>query len=104
MMVMLIPTTNPVVMCSIRELNASQQIHVHQLFNRAVDCCPAYTRLGLPQLLPEILNSEIRATAGEFDQPLRNELARTSVTLAHLVESRVNFISYHHQFLLYAIY
>ena len=91
---------DPVVMCSIRKINPGEQAHIHQLFNRTVDRGAPNAWLGLSKLLPEALDGEIGATAGEFDQSVRDEFARTRVTLAYLVESRVNFICYHHPFLM----
>jgi hypothetical protein len=64
MVVVFVSTTNTIVMCSISELNAGQQSHVHQFFDRAIHRRPAYARLHLAELLPEIFHSEICAEAG----------------------------------------
>jgi len=47
MVVVLAATTDTVVMCSIRKLDPGEQSPGHQLFDRTVDCGPAYPRLGL---------------------------------------------------------
>jgi hypothetical protein len=99
MVVVLVSTTHPIVMGPISELNAGEQSHVHQFFDHTIHRRPAYAWLDLAELLPEIFHREIRATASQLDQSIRNEFARARVALAHLVESRVNFICYHHSFL-----
>jgi len=99
MVVVLVSTTHTIVMGAISELNAGEQSHVHQFFDRTIHRCPTYAWLDLAELLPEIFHREICAEAGEFDQAIRNEFARARVALAHLVESRVNFLRYHQAFL-----
>ena len=99
MVVMLFCTTHPIVMGPISELNAGEQSHVHQFFDRTIHRRPAYGWLDLAELLPEIFHREICAEVGEFDQAIRNEFAWACVALAHLAESRVNLLRYHSVFL-----
>jgi hypothetical protein len=99
MVVVLVSTTHSIVMGPICELNAGEQSHVHQFFDRTIHCRPAQAWLDLAELLPEIFHREICAEVGEFDQALRNEFAWACVALAHLVESRVNLLCYHFVFL-----
>jgi hypothetical protein len=47
MVVVFVATADTVVMCPIRKLDPGEQSHGHQLFDRTVDCSPAYPRLGL---------------------------------------------------------
>ena len=61
MVVMLVSTAYTIVMGPISKLNAGEQSHVHQFFDRTIHCRPAYSWLGLAKLLPEILNREICA-------------------------------------------
>ena len=91
--VMLASTAHAIVMGAVRKLDAGEQSPAHQCFDRTVDCRPAYTWLGLAELLPEIFHAKRRAAAFEIDQMFRNEFARARVALAHLIESRVNFLS-----------
>ena len=100
MVVVLASSTHTVMMRPVRKLDAGEQSHIYQLFDRAVYRGSPDARLGLSQLLPEAFNGEIRATAREFDQSIRNEFTGTRVTLAHLVESRVNFMCFHQSFLM----
>ena len=99
MVVVFVSTTHPIVMGPISELNAGEQSHVHQFFDRTIHCRPAYAWLDPAELLPEIFHREICAQIGEFDQAIRNEFAWACVALAHLVESRVNLLRYHQVFL-----
>jgi hypothetical protein len=45
--VVIVSTTDTVVMCPIRKLNPGKQSHIHQLFDRTVDRGSAYTWLDL---------------------------------------------------------
>ena len=99
MVVVLVSTTYTIVMGPISELNAGEQSHVHQFFDRTIHRRPAYSWLDLAELLPEIFHREICAQVGEFDQAIRNEFAWACVALAHLAESRVNLLRYHSVFL-----
>ncbi len=64
MVVVLVSTTHTIVMGPISELNAGEQSHVHQFFDRTIHRRPAYAWLDLAELLPEIFYSEICAQAG----------------------------------------
>src|SRR6185312_12094226 len=99
MVVVLVSTTHTIVMGPISELNAGEQSHLHQFFDRTIHCRPAYPWLDLAEFLPKIFHSEICAETGQFDQAIRNEFAWACVALAYLIESRVNFLHYHHAFL-----
>src|SRR5436309_8219446 len=99
MVVVLVSTTHAIVMGPISELDAGQQSHVHQFFDRTIHRRPAQAWLDLAELLPEIFHREICAQVGEFDQAIRNEFAWARVALTHLVESRVNLLRYHSVFL-----
>ena len=67
MVMVLVSPTNAVMMGPVRKLDAGQQSHIHQLLDRTVDRGSPNAWLSLSKLLPEALNCEIRATAGEFD-------------------------------------
>jgi hypothetical protein len=64
MVVVLVSTTHTIVMGPISELNAGEQSHVHQFFDRTIHCRPAYAWLDLAELLPKIFHSEICAETG----------------------------------------
>ncbi len=64
MVVVLVSTTHTIVMGPISELNAGEQSHVHQFFDRTIHRSPAYAWLDLAELLPEIFHREICAEAG----------------------------------------
>ena len=91
--VVVVSSADAVVVGPIRKLNAGKQSFRHQLFDRTVHRSSADAWLDLADLLPEFLNGEIRAAAFQLDQAIRNEFARARVALAHLIESRVNFLS-----------
>jgi hypothetical protein len=57
---------DPIVMRSIAELNTIQEAHIHQHLDRAIDRCATQTWLTLAQLLPEIINREIRSARCVF--------------------------------------
>ena len=52
MVMVLVSTTYTIVMGSIRELNAGEQSHVHQFFNRSIHRRPPYAWLICPHGLP----------------------------------------------------
>jgi hypothetical protein len=99
MVMVFVSTTHTIVMGPIGELNAGEQCHAHEFFDRTIYRRPSYAWLDLAELLPEIFHCEIRATVGQFDQAIRNEFARACVALAHFIERRVNFLRYHRVFL-----
>jgi hypothetical protein len=92
MVVVFVPTTYTIVMGAIGKLDAGEQSHIYQLFDRTVDRRAAYAWLGLAEFLPEILDGEIYAATFEVDQAFCNELTRARVALAQLVKRRINFL------------
>lgn len=90
--VVFVPTAHTIVMGTIRKLDAGEQAHSHQFFDRPVDRRAAYTRLILAKFLPEVLNGEICAAAFQFDQAFRDDFARACIALTHFVEGRINFL------------
>jgi hypothetical protein len=88
--------THAIVMGAIRKLDAGKQSPAHQLFNGAVDCRAAYTRLLLAEFLPQIFNGEICAAAFKIDQAFRDKFARARIALAQVVERCINFLCEHH--------
>jgi hypothetical protein len=95
-MVMMARTAaDAVVMRAVRELDAVQKLHIRQHLDRAIDRCASQARLGLPQLLPQIINSEISTAGRQLYQPLSNELTRARMALARFVERRPDLIRDH---------
>src|SRR5450755_185587 len=84
-----------VVVRTVRELDAVQEFHICQHLDRAIDRRASQAWLGLPQLLPQVINSEISTAGRQLYQPLGNELARARMTLARLVERRPDLIRDH---------
>jgi hypothetical protein len=95
-MVMMARTTaDAIVMRAVRELDAVQELHIRQHLDRAIDRCASQAWLGLPQLLPQIINGEIGTAGRQLYQPLGDELARARMTLARFVERRPDLIRDH---------
>ena len=92
MVMVFAPTAHTIVMGTIRKLDAGEQSHSHQFFDRAVDRRAANTRLILAKFLPEVLNGEICAAAFQFNQAFRDDFARACIALAYFIERRINFL------------
>ena len=93
-MVMVI-STDAVVMRSVGKLDAIQQAHTDKLFHRTENRCPSEARLYLPEFVPEVIGGKVGSSRGQFYQPLGNEPPRARTALAYFVERRSNFICYH---------
>ena len=89
------PTADPIVVGPISELNTIQETHIHQHLDRTIDRCTTQAWLTIAQLLPEIINREIRPARRMFYQPLSNELTWTRMTLTGLIKCGTDFIRNH---------
>lgn len=87
-----VPTAHTIVMGTIRKLDAGEQSHRHQFFDRAVNRRATNAWLILAKFLPEVFNGEICAAAFQFNQAFRDDLARACIALTHFVERRINFL------------
>jgi hypothetical protein len=88
-------TADSVVMGPIPKLNTIQETHIHQHLDRTIDRCATQARLTIAQLLPEIINREIRSACRVFYQPLSNELTWTCMTLTGFIKCGTDFIRNH---------
>ena len=94
-MVVLVATTDTVTVRAIGKLNAIQQASVDQHFNRAIYRSTAQARLGLAQILPEVVHRKISPATREFSQALSNNASWTRCALAFLVKHGKYFLGNH---------